>query len=60
MRSYLVDATWQALRIGPVLREYYKKHSGKKPNDIIVKAAKKLLSRKYNVLRTYVKCKRIN
>jgi len=52
MRSYLVEAAWQAVRIDPVLREYYKKHTGKKPNDIIVKVARKLLSRMYGVLRT--------
>ena len=55
MRSYLVEAAWQAVRINPVLREYYKKHTGKKPNDIIVKAARKLLSRMYGVLRTETK-----
>lgn len=52
MRSYLVEAAWQAVRIDPVLREYYKTHTGKKPNDIIVKVARKLLSRMYGVLRT--------
>jgi len=52
MRSYLVEAAWQAVRIDPVLREYYKKHTGKKPNDIIVKVARQLLSRMYGVLRT--------
>lgn len=55
MRSYLVEAAWQAVRIDPVLREYYKSHKGKKPNDIIVKVARKLLSRAYGVLRTGVK-----
>jgi len=52
MRSYLVEAAWQAVRIDPVLREYYKKHTGKKSNDIIVKVARKLLSRMYGILRT--------
>jgi len=52
MRSYLVESSWQAVRIDPVLREYYKSHKGKKPNDIIVKVARKLLSRIYGVLRT--------
>jgi len=52
MRSYLVEAAWQAVRIDPVLREYYKSHKGKKANDIIVKVARKLLSRMYGVLRT--------
>ena len=52
MRSYLVESAWQAVRIDPVLREYYKSHKGKKSNDIIVKVARKLLSRMYGVLRT--------
>lgn len=52
MRSYLVEAAWQAVRIDPVLQDYYRKHKGKKPNDIIVKVARKLLSRIYAVLRT--------
>jgi len=55
MRSYLVEAAWQAVRIDPVLREYYKSHKGKKPNHIIVKVARKLLSRAYGVLRTGIK-----
>jgi len=55
MRSYLVEAAWQAVRIDPVLREYYNSHKGKKPNDIIVKVARKLLSRAYGVLRTGIK-----
>ena len=52
LRSYLVEAAWQAVRIDPVMRDYYNKHKGKKPNDIIVKVARKLLSRIYGVLRT--------
>ncbi len=52
LRSYLVEAAWQAVRIDPVMRDYYNSHKGKKPNDIIVKVARKLLSRIYGVLRT--------
>jgi len=52
LRSYLVEAAWQAVRIDPVMQDYYRKHVGKKPNDIIVKVARKLLSRIYGVLRT--------
>ena len=52
MRSYIVEAAWQAVRIDPVMQEYYRKHTGKKPNDIIIKVARKLLSRMYGVLRT--------
>jgi len=52
LRSYLVEAAWQSVRIDPVMRDYYNSHNGKKPNDIIVKVARKLLSRIYAVLRT--------
>lgn len=52
LRSYLVEAAWQAVRIDPIMRDYYNTHKGKKPNDIIVKVARKLLSRIYGVLRT--------
>ena len=52
MRSYLIEASWQAIRIDPVLREYYKNHEGKKPNEKIVKVARKLLCRIYGILRT--------
>ena len=52
MRSYLIEASWQAVRIDPALQEYYRSHRGKNPNDIIVKVARKLLSRIYAVLRT--------
>ena len=50
MRSYIVEAAWQAVRIDPVMQEYYRKHTGKKPNDIIIKVARKLLSRMYGCL----------
>jgi transposase len=52
LRSYLVEAAWQAVRIDPVMQGYYRKHVGKKPNNIIIKVARKLLSRIYGVLRT--------
>jgi len=52
MRSYLVEASWQAVRLDPVMRESYMSYEGKKPNDRIVKIARKLLSRIYGVLRT--------
>ncbi|MFN7911486.1 MAG: IS110 family transposase [Bacteroidota bacterium] len=52
LRSYLIEASWQALRVDPVLQEYYRKHYGKKPNKIIVKIARKLLSRIHAVIKT--------
>lgn len=52
LRSYLIEASWQAVRFDPVLQEYYRSHYGKKPNKIIVKVARKLLSRIHAVIRT--------
>jgi len=52
MRSYLVEATWQALRFDPVMQQYYRSHQGKDVKRILVKVARKLLSRIHAVIRT--------
>ncbi len=52
MRSYLVEATWQALRFDPVMQAYYRSHSGKDVKRILIKVARKLLSRIHAVIRT--------
>lgn len=52
MRSYLVEATWVALRFDPVMQEYYRSHQGKDVKRILVKAARKLLSRIHGIIRT--------
>ena len=52
LRSYLIEASWQAVRFDPVLQEYYRSHYGKLPNKIIVKVARKLLNRIYAVIKT--------
>jgi len=54
MRSYLVEATWQALRFDPVMQAYYRSHSGKDVKRILVKVARKLLSRIHAVIRTEI------
>ena len=54
MRSYFVEASWQALRVDPVLQEYYRKHKGKDSKRILVKVARKLLSRTYGVVKSGV------
>ena len=45
MRSYFVEAAWQALRFDPVMQKYYRKHSGKDSKRILIKVARKLLCR---------------
>jgi transposase len=52
LRSYIIEASWQAVRFDPVLQEYYRSHYGKQPNKIIVKVARKLLSRIHAVIKT--------
>jgi transposase len=52
MRSYFVEAAWQALRYDPVMQNYYREHQGKNPKAILVKVARKLLNRTLAVIKT--------
>lgn len=52
MRSYFVEASWQAIRTDPVIQAYYRKHLGKDTKKIIIKIARKLLSRTLAVIKT--------
>lgn len=52
MRTYFVQATWQALRFDPVMQEYFRSHKGKEVNKILVKVARKLMSRTLAVIKT--------
>ena len=54
LRSYFVEASWQAIRSDPVMQAYYRKHQGKNVKRIIVKVARKLLSRTLAVIKTEV------
>ena len=54
MRSYFVEATWQALRRDPVMQNYYRTHRGKDTKAILIKVARKLLSRTLAVMRTEI------
>lgn len=52
IRSYFVEASWQALRFDPVMQAYYRSHSGKDSKAILVKIARKLLSRTMAVIKS--------
>lgn len=52
IRSYFVEASWQALRRDPVMQAYYRTHAGKNSKAILVKVARKLLSRTMAVIKT--------
>lgn len=54
MRSYFIEASWQAIRTDPVMQAYYRKHLGKNSKSIIVKIARKLLSRTLAVIKTEI------
>jgi len=52
IRSYFVEAAWQAIRSDPVMQAYYRKHQGRNVKSIIIKVARKLLSRTLAVIKT--------
>lgn len=52
IRSYFVEASWQALRFDPVMQAYYRTHAGLNSKAILVKVARKLLSRTLAVIKT--------
>jgi len=52
IRSYFVEAAWQAIRTDPVMQAYYRKHQGKNVKSIIIKVARKLLGRTLAVIKT--------
>lgn len=54
IRSYFIEASWQAIRTDPVMQAYYRKHIGKNVKSIIVKIARKLLSRTLAVIKTKI------
>lgn len=54
IRSYFVEASWQAIRRDPVMQNYYRKHLGKDTKKIVIKVARKLLSRTLAVIKTEI------
>jgi len=52
LRTCFVQAAWQALRFDPVMQDYFRSHKGKEVNKILVKVARKLLSRTLAVRKT--------
>lgn len=54
LRTYIIEASWVALRKDPEMQVYYRKHQGKNVKCIIVKIAHKLLKRIYHVVKNEV------
>ncbi|WP_188459662.1 transposase, partial [Psychroflexus planctonicus] len=54
IRSYFVEASWQAIRRDPVMQNYYRKHLGKDTKKIVIKVARKLLRITLAVIKTEI------
>lgn len=52
IRSYLIEASWVAIRRDPEMQAYYRKHFGKNVKSIIVKVAHKMVKRILSVIKT--------
>ena len=51
LRSYLIEASWVAIRRDPEMQAYYRKHFGKNIKNVIVKVAHKLVKRILSVIK---------
>ena len=51
-RSMLIESSWVAIRIDPIMQSYYRSHSGKDSKAVIFKVARKLLSRTHAVIKS--------
>ena len=52
VRNMIVEASWIAIRIDPVMQNYYRSHAGKNSKAAIFKVGRKLLSKVMAVLKT--------
>nr|WP_304192605.1 IS110 family transposase [Phenylobacterium aquaticum] len=52
LRSYLIEASWIAIRKDAEMQKYYRKHQGKNVKCIIVKVAHKMARRILSVVKT--------
>jgi transposase len=51
VRSYLIEASWVAIRRDPEMQAYYRRHFGKNVKNVIVKVAHKLVKRILSVIK---------
>ena len=52
IRNMIIEASWIAIRIDPVLQNYYRSHAGKNSKAVIFKVGRKLLSKILAVIKT--------
>ena len=51
IRTYFIEAAWQAVRFDPVMQKYFRSHHGRDRKTILIKVARKLLSRTLAVIK---------
>lgn len=52
VRNMIIEASWVAIRIDPVMQNYYRSHAGKNSKAVIFKVGRKLLSKIMAVIKT--------
>ena len=52
VRNMIVEAAWIAIRIDPVMQNYYRTHAGKNSKAVIFKVGRKLLSKVLAVIKS--------
>ena len=52
VRNMIIEASWVAVRIDPVMQNYYRSHDGKNSKAAIFKVGRKLLSKVMAVIKT--------
>ncbi len=54
VRNMIIEASWIAVRIDPVMQNYYRSHAGKNAKAAIFKVGRKMLSKIMTVIKTEV------
>jgi transposase len=54
VRNMIIEASWIAIRIDPVMQNYYRSHAGKNSKAAIFKVGRKLLSKIMAVIKTEI------
>lgn len=54
VRNMLIEASWFAVRMDPVMQAYYRSHAGKNSKAVIFKVGRKLLSKIHAVIKTEI------
>jgi len=54
VRNMIIEAAWIAVRMDPVMQNYYRSHNGKNSKAVIFKVGRKMLSKILAVIKTEI------